>query len=127
MQRDFLLPQRVVTTDGIGLPNDLRFRCEKQKYLTLGVTRLSEHHNLEVSLWGSSDCEDWGSEPLATFPAKFSCGIYSILLDFSAHTEIWFVRVQWKIGHWGKSQPMPMCEFYVCTEEVGTRSRAAVR
>lgn len=126
MHRDFLLPERLAGADGIGPAIDLHARRGKQMYLTLGITRITEHQNIEVSLWGSGDDEHWGSEPLAKFPAKFYCGIYSILLNLTARREVKFVRVQWKMGHRGKGETTPMCEFYVRAEEPGRRARAAV-
>jgi hypothetical protein len=50
----------------------------------LGITRITEHQLLEVSVWGSPDGHNWDSRPLAKFPPKFYCGIYSIPLNLSA-------------------------------------------
>ena len=94
--------------------------------LTLGITRIIEQESLEVSIWGSGDGEKWGLRPLATFPPKFYCGIYSMLLNLSSKPDLRFVRVTWRMSRWSKGEAMPMFGFYVYAEESGSRISAAV-
>jgi hypothetical protein len=125
MLADFLLPENVARTDGAGPDMDLGSQRGKPLVLTLGITAITEHQSLEVSLRGSS--ENGKSSLLATIPPKFYCGIYSILLDLESHPEVRSVRVQWKMGRWRKGDDaMPMCEFYVYAEEPGARVSASV-
>ena len=126
MLRDFVLPESVVRADGMGPEFDLGRRRGKLLVLTLGVTRILEQESLEVSIWGSSDGENWGSRPLAKFPPKFYCGMYSILLNMASHPDVRFVRVQWKMSRWARGEDMPMFGFYVYAEESGARVSAAV-
>ena len=125
MLSNFLLPERTVVTDGRGPAVDLGFRPGSRRYLTLGITRITEHELLEVSVWGSMDGEHWGSRPLATYPPKFYCGIYSILLNLVSSTEIRYLRVQWKMSRWSKREVTPMFGFYLYAEESGARVGAA--
>ncbi len=81
MLPNFLLPEGIARSDGKGPEVDLGSKQGKLLVLTLGITRILEQESLEVSVWGSTDGEDWGARPLATFPPKFYCGIYSILLN----------------------------------------------
>jgi len=126
MHREFLLPESVVQTDGVGPEFVLLSRRAKQIYLTLRISRITEHQNLEVSIWGSSDRTNWGSDPLALFSTKFYRGVYSILLNLTSHPGVRFVRVQWKVGNWGGGEATPTCEFSVCAEQSDGRARAAV-
>jgi hypothetical protein len=126
MLLDFLLPESIARTDGVGPEIDLGSKRAKLLVLTLGITHIIEQESLEVSVWGSTDGESWGLRPLAVFPPKFYCGIYSILLNLSSRPDIAHVRIQWKMSRWTKGEPTPMFGFYVYAEESGSRVRAAV-
>src|ERR1035438_1956820 len=94
MLPNFLLPESIARADGMGPEIDLGSKRGKLLVLTLGITRILEQESLEVSVWGSIDGENWGSRPLATYPPKFYCGIYSILLNLVSRQDVRFVRVQ---------------------------------
>ena len=126
MLPNFLLPESIARADGMGPEIDLGSKRGKLLVLTLGITRILEQESLEVSVWGSTDGENWGSRPLATYPPKFYCGIYSILLNLVSRQEVRFVRVQWKMSKWSRQEFTPMCGFYLYTEESGARVGAAV-
>jgi hypothetical protein len=126
MLRNFLLPESIARADGIGPEIDLGSKQGKLLVLTLGITRILEQESLEVSVWGSADGEYWGAKPLAKFPPKFYCGLYSILLNFGADSDVRFVRVQWKMSRWSKRESLPMFGFYVYAEESGARVSVAV-
>jgi hypothetical protein len=126
MLRDFVLPESIAHADGSGSPIDLGRKRGKLLVLTLGITRILEQESLEVSICGSLDGENWNSRPLAKFPPKFYCGMYSILLNMASYPDVRFVRVQWKMSRWGKGETMPLFGFYVYAEESGVRVSAAV-
>ena len=112
----FLLPETAARQDGAG--PKIALEQSRPLLLTLGVTRSMEQQSLEVSLCGSPDGERW--YPLLTFPQKFYCGTYSLSLDFSQHPEIRYVRVEWKMGCWGR-EVRPMFGFYLAAEELKMR------
>jgi|SRR5580693_1084286 len=125
MLPNFLLPESVARSDGKGPEVDLGSKRGKLLVLTLGITRILEQESLEVSVWGSIDGESWGARPLVTFPPKFYCGIYSILLNLVSRPDVQFVRVQWKMSRWSKREVTPMFGFYLYSEESGARVGAA--
>jgi hypothetical protein len=125
MLPNFLLPESIARSDGKGPDVDLGSKQGKLLVLTLGVTRILEQESLEVSVWGSTDGENWGSRPLATFPPKFYCGIYSILLNLVSRPDVRFLRVQWKMSRWSRQDVTPMFGFYLYSEESGARVNAA--
>ncbi len=125
MLTNFLLPESIARSDGKGPDVDLGSKQGKLLVLTLGVTRILEQESLEVSVWGSADGTIWGSRPLAIFPPKFYCGIYSILLNLASHPEVRFLRVQWKMSRWCRQDVTPMFGFYLYAEESGARVNAA--
>jgi hypothetical protein len=126
MLQNFLLPESIARADGIGPEIDLGSKRGKLLVLTLGITRILEQQSLDVSVWGSPDGERWGSRPLAKFPPKFYCGLYSTLLNLGSQPDVRFIRVQWKMSRWSKREQMPMFGFYVYVEESGARVSAAV-
>ena len=99
-----LLPESVARADGNGPEFDLGSKRGKLLVLTLGITRIIEQESLEVSIWGSCDGEKWGLRPIATFPPKFYCGIYSMLLNLSSKSDVRFVRVTWRMSRWSKQR-----------------------
>ncbi len=121
-----LLPESIARADGTGPEFDLGSKRGRLLVLTLGITRIIEQESLEVSVWGSPDGEKWGLRPLATFPPKFYCGIYSILLNLAEHPDVRFAKVTWKMSRWSRGEVMPMFGFYVYAEESGARISAAV-
>lgn len=115
MKLKFLLPENVARQNGAGPVVDLDEDHGKPLLLTLGITRSVEQESLEISLWGSSDKENWRA--LATFPQKFYCGTYSLLLDLSGHRDVGYLRVQWKMSCWGRGESTPLFGFYLLAEE----------
>jgi hypothetical protein len=121
-----LLTERAARADGLGPEIDLGLKRGKLLVLTLGIASVIEQESLEVSVFGSEDGEKVGLRPLATFPPKFYCGFYSILLNLAANPKIRFVQVRWRMSRWKKGDFSPMFDFYVYAEESGSRVTAAV-
>ncbi|MGQ9632758.1 MAG: hypothetical protein ACUVXB_00775 [Bryobacteraceae bacterium] len=121
----FLVPETVVREDGAGPVLDLGPSQGKPLRLTLGITRIVEQESLELSVWGSPDQENWGAKPLAVFPQKFYCGVYSMPLDLESHPELRYLRAQWKVNRWGRGPKAPLFGFYVVAEETAQSTAAA--
>jgi hypothetical protein len=113
MVPNFLLEEQVVRLDGAGLPIDLGELRPEFVNLTLGITRIIEQESLDVSIWASADGESWGEKPLAAFPQKFYCGVYTILVDLAGHTGVRYLRAQWKVNRWGRGDHKPLFDFYL--------------
>jgi hypothetical protein len=125
MPPNFLLPESIFKEDGAGPKIDLGLTRGKLLVLTLGITCIAEPESVQVSAWGSKDGETWGTCALATFPLKFSCGVYSILLNLAGRAETRFVRAQWKMNRSSTGDAPPMLRFYLYAEESGARVTAA--
>jgi hypothetical protein len=125
MLPNFLLPESIARSDGTGPEIGLGSKRGKLIVLTLGITRVIEQEILGVSVWGSSDGKDWGSRPLASFPPKYYCGVYSILLNLASHPDVRFARMKWKMNCWSRGETTPMFGFYLYAEESGARVAAA--
>ncbi len=110
----FLFPEAVAREDGHGAEISLGDSRERSLLLTLGITRMLEQASLDVSVWGSADGQAW--QPLATFPQKFYCGTYSLMLDLSRCPEIRYLRAQWRTGRWGGGSSQSLSGFYLFAE-----------
>jgi hypothetical protein len=124
MLPSFLVPETAVRENGNSAEFELGDSRGKLLSLTLGITRTIEQESLDVSFWGSADKTEWGTKALVAFPQKFYCGTYSIILDLTAHPEIQYLRVQWKMSRWGRGEPKPLFGFYVFAQEAGAVAAA---
>ena len=107
----FLLPDQIAREDGQGAVVALDASRGKTVVLTLGINRIVEQESLDVTILGSPDGESW--QTLASFPQKFYCGTYSLLLPLERHPEVRQVKAQWKMGRWGRGDHAPLFGFYV--------------
>ena len=111
----YLLPESVARQDGAGAAMALGENRGKPLLLTLGITRSLEQQSLEVSLWGSSEGRSW--RLLETFPQKFYCGTYSLMVDLAKHADIQHIRAQWRMSRWSRGETVPLFGFYLRAEE----------
>ena len=95
----------------------------KPLLVTLGITRIIEQESLDVTVLGSPDNQTWTA--IGTFPQKFYCGTYAVVLDLSQHPDTRFLKVQWKMGRWGRGEPKPLFGFYVFLKEATAQVVAA--
>jgi len=121
----FLLPETTVREAGEGSALNLGGSQGRTVLLTLGITRIIEQESLDVSIWGSADGNEWGSKALISFPQKFYCGTYQILVDLTQHPDVKFVRVKWNAQRWGKGDAKPLFGFYVFAQEMRQQILAA--
>ena len=110
---EFLLTETTVREAGTGPDVALGEQQGGTLVLTLGITRIIEQESIDLSIWGSVEGTNWGAKPLATFPQKFYCGTYQIIVDLSDHSDIKFLRVKWAVNRWGKGEPKPLFTIYM--------------
>jgi len=114
----FLLPETTIRQAGTGEAIVVTEFTGGVLLLTLGITRIIEQQSLDVSVWGSPDGKEWGAKPLISFPQKFYCGTYQILLDLGPHPDIRHLRVKWQAARWGKGDPKPLFGVYLFAQVV---------
>src|SRR5206468_3155961 len=117
MLPQFLLPETTVREAGASPDLQIADQAGGTLILTLGITRIIEQESIDVSIWGSADGTDWGTKPIATFPQKFYCGTYQILLDLSDRPDVKFIRAKWQVGRWGKGDPKPLFTVYLFVQQ----------
>lgn len=113
----FLLPETVARQHGAGAEMEVESKLESRVIrLTLGITRIIAQESLDVSVCGSEDREHW--EPLMSFPQKFYCGTYSMVMDLSRRSNVRYLRAEWKVGRWNPAfEREPLFEFYLRAED----------
>jgi len=114
----FLLPETTIREAGNGSELDLGDTRGRVLLLTLGITRIIEQESLDVAVWGSADGKEWGAKSLLSFPQKFYCGTYQILLDLTQHPDLRYLRANWAAQRWGKGDNKPLFGFYVFAQEI---------
>ena len=118
MLPQFLLPETTIREAGAGPEMDLGEQQDGTLILTLGITRIIEQESIDLSIWGSADGTDWGAKPLVSFPQKFYCGTYQILVDLSRHADLKYLRVKWQVNRWGKGSSKPLFGIYLFVQEM---------
>jgi len=68
---------------------------------------------------------DWGAKPLISFPQKFYCGTYQILLDVSDAPPVKYLRTKWQVSRWGKGDPKPLFSIYLFVQAMRQHLAAA--
>jgi hypothetical protein len=121
----FILPETTVREAGTSAALDVAEFGGSVLLLTLGITRIIEQQSLDVSIWGSADGKEWGAKPLISFPQKFYCGTYQILLDLAQHTDVRYLRAKWSVARWGKGDPKPLFGIYLFVQTVKHQLLAA--
>jgi len=111
----FLVPEIVATEDGVSKDFTLVARRGKPLLFNLEITRIIQQQSLDISIWGSSDGEHW--RQLATYPQKFYCGIYLLMLDLSFQPSIRYLRAHWRMSRWGVGEPEVLAGFNLSIEE----------
>jgi hypothetical protein len=114
----FLLPETNIREAGSGPELSLGDLQGGVLILTLGITRIIEQESIDVSIWGSADGADWGAKPVRSFPQKFYCGTYQIVLDLTDRPEVKHLRAKWQVNRWGKGDPKPLFTVYLFAQEM---------
>jgi hypothetical protein len=117
-----LLPEILVREDGSGKEIALGTNRGRPLLLTLDVTRMMEQESLDISIWGSTDQRHW--RQLATYPQKFHCGTYLLMLDLSRHQEVRYLRAQWRMSRWGGDELAVLAGFHLSAQELKAEKAA---
>jgi hypothetical protein len=124
MLPEFLIPETTIREAGTGLEVSLGGNQGGVLILTLGITRTIEQESLDIAIWGSADETDWGAKPLVSFPQKFYCGTYQVVLDLSDRPDVRYLRANWQVDRWGRGESKPLFEFYLFIKELQHESLA---
>ncbi len=103
-----LIPQDShLEANGHGAPFDVSSSASRTFLCLLTVTDQIEQESLDVSIYGSSDGENWTKKPLLKLPQQFYRGRTKMVLDLSFRPEVKFIRARWELNRWGRGAPPP--------------------
>ncbi|MDR3675144.1 MAG: hypothetical protein P4N24_06615 [Acidobacteriota bacterium] len=89
----------------------------KTLLLILQISNVLEQESLHVSIWGSADGQDWGTQALFWFPQKFYSGATPSALNLGLRPDIKFLQARWEVNRWGRGIPRPHFRFALEVEE----------
>jgi hypothetical protein len=116
----FLTPSGTTTeSPGQSSPLELGSLAGKMLLLVLRIEETLEQESLHVSIWGSSDGENWGATALFWFPQRFNTGVTPAALDLGLRPELKFLQTRWEVNRWGRGVPRPYFKFGVEIQEAG--------
>ena len=117
MVPNFLVPETVVRSAGAGAELDIGEAQGNLLLVTLGITRIVEQESLDISVSGSVNGSDWLPKPLVSFPQKFYCGVYQILLDLKPYPDVRYLKARWDVNRWGRGASDPLFGIYVFIQD----------
>ena len=117
MLPNFLVQETIIREAGTSPELSVESTSGGLLLLTLGITRIIEQQSLDLTVWGSADNADWGTKPLISFPQKFYCGTYQLLLDLAQRTDIKYLRAKWQVSRWGRGDPKPLFGIYLFVQD----------
>jgi len=113
-------PETVVETDGKSPAFELGPLAGKPLLVALRIADIIEQESLHVSVWGSADGQNWGTQALFWYPQKFYRGAVPAALDLRQRPEIKFLQARWEVNRWGRGYPRPHFMFTVEIQELTT-------
>jgi len=114
----YLVPAgKMAEGSGESAPLELGALVGKSLLLVLQIAEVLEQESLHVSIWGSADGQNWGTQALFWFPQKFYSGVTPAALDLAKRPEIKFLQARWETNRWGRGIPRPHFRFAVEVQE----------
>jgi hypothetical protein len=114
----YLVPAgTTVEGSGQGVPLELGALVGKTVLLILQISDVREQESLHVSIWGSADGQNWGTQALFWFPQKFYSGATPAALSLGQRPDIKFLQARWEANRWGRGIPRPRFKFALEVQE----------
>ena len=111
-------PETTAETSGQGPELELGSLVGKPLLMVLHITDIIEQESLHVSIWGSTDGNESGSQALFWYPEKFYRGATPAVMDLRQKPEIKFLQARWEANRWGRGYPRPHFKFCVEVREL---------
>lgn len=89
----------------------------KPLLLTLEIQEAIEQESLHVSVWGSAEGSEWGTQALFWFPQKFNPGTTPAAVNLGQRPELKHLQIRWEVNRWGRGTPRPHFKFSVAMQE----------
>ena len=106
-----------IEASGQSDPLELGALAGKTLLLIMQIDEVLEQESLHVSIWGSADGVNWGTQALFWFPQKFYSGATPAAIDLGQRAEIKYLQARWEANRWGRGIPRPHFKFAVEVQE----------
>src|SRR5215469_2715200 len=108
MEFDLIPRGTLLEENGHGQTVDIRATTTRTFFCVLLIGDQIEQESVDVSIWGSADGENWGTQPLLKLPQQFYKGETRAVLELTLAPEVNFIRAAWDLNRWGRVAPLPM-------------------
>jgi hypothetical protein len=108
MELDLIPSGTLLQEGGHGEAVNIRASSTRTFFCTMVIREQIEQESADVSVWGSADGENWGTQPLLKLPQQFYKGETRAVLDLNLVPEVNFIRAGWDLNRWGRVAPLPM-------------------
>jgi len=108
-----------VEESGQGAALELGPYAARPVLLIMQIDEVLEQESLHVSIWGSADGANWGTQALFWFPQKFYLGATPAAIDLGQRPDIKYLQARWELNRWGRGIPRPHFKFAVEVQESG--------
>ena len=123
-----LIPQgTLVEANGHGESVDVRSSQTRTFFCVLMITDQIEQESVDISIWGSADGENWGTQPALRIQQQFYKGETRAVLDLTLVPEVNFIRAAWDLNRWGRVAPTPKFVLGLQLSEVPAMPRPVPR
>src|ERR1700739_3011121 len=104
-----LIPQgTLLQENGHGETVDIRASPTRTFYCIMLILDQIEQESVDVSIWGSADGENWGTQPLLRLPQQFYRGETRAVLELTLAPQVNVIRAAWELNRWGRVAPLAM-------------------
>lgn len=107
MEIDLISQGTLVQENGSGSAVDIRTSPTRTFFCVMDISDQIEQESVDVAIWGSTDGENWGTQPILKLPQQFYRGETRAVLDLSLVPGINFIRAGWELNRWGRVAPLP--------------------
>jgi hypothetical protein len=119
-----LIPQgTLLQENGHGVTVDIRASSTRTFYCVMLILDQIEQESVDVSIWGSADGENWGTQPVLRLPQQFYRGETRAVLDLTLVPEVNLIRAGWELNRWGRVAPLPKFVLGVHLKEIPAMPR----
>jgi hypothetical protein len=125
MELDLIPQGTLVRENAHGEPFDIRASATRTFFCIMLIRDQIEQESIDVSIWGSADGENWGTQPLLKLPQQFYRGETRAVLELALVPEVNFIRPAWDLNRWGRVAPLPMFVLGLHLTEIPAMTRQA--
>jgi hypothetical protein len=127
MELDLIPQGTLVRENAHGEPFDIHASATRTFFCIMLIRDQIEQESIDVSIWGSADGENWGTQPLLKLPQQFYRGETRAVLELALVPEVNFIRAAWDLNRWGRVAPLPMFVVGLHLTEVPAMTRQAAQ